>query len=165
MLEHVGRDYFPALSQVIDRVLAPDRGRGLLHFIGRNTPAPLHPWIERRIFPGAYPPTLAEVAEGVFAPARLTILDVENLRLHYARTLQHWLARFEARVGEVTAMFDDAFAHAWRLYLAGSTASFITGSLQLFQVTFARERDNSIPWTRAYLYDDRKRRTGDRGRM
>ena len=96
MLEHVGRDYFPALAHVIDRVLAPDRGRGLLHFIGRNTPAPLHPWIERRIFPGAYPPTLAEVAEGVFAPARLTILDAENLRLHYARTLQHWLARFEA---------------------------------------------------------------------
>jgi cyclopropane-fatty-acyl-phospholipid synthase len=157
MLEHVGLDYYPALSNVIDRVLAPERGRGLLHFIGRNTPAPLHPWIERRIFPGAYPPTLAEVGEGVFAPARLTVLDVENLRLHYARTLQHWLARFEARVGEVTAMFDDAFTHAWRLYLAGSTASFVTGSLQLFQVTFARERDNTIPWTRAYLYDDRKR--------
>ena len=144
MLEHVGRDYFPALAQVIDRVLAPDRGRGLLHFIGRDTPAPLHPWIERRIFPGAYPPTLAEVATGVFAPARLTILDVENLRLHYARTLQHWLARFERRVGDVVAMFDDAFARAWRLYLAGSTASFVTGSLQLFQVSFARERDNSI---------------------
>ena len=156
MLEHVGRDYFPALSGVIDYVLEPDRGRGLLHFIGRNTPAPLHPWIERRIFPGAYPPTLAEVAEGVFAPARLTILDAENLRLHYARTLQHWLARFEARAGEVTAMFDEAFAYAWRLYLAGSTASFLTGSMQLFQVTFARERDNDIPWTRDYLYTDRK---------
>jgi cyclopropane-fatty-acyl-phospholipid synthase len=157
MLEHVGRDYFPALAQVIDHVLAPDRGRGLLHFIGRNTPAPLHPWIERRIFPGAYPPTLAEVATGVFAPAQLTILDVENLRLHYARTLQHWLSRFDQRVGEVTAMFDDAFARAWRLYLAGSVASFVTGSMQLFQVSFARERDNGIPWTRAYLYDDGKR--------
>lgn len=156
MLEHVGRDYFPSLSYVIDRVLAPDSGRGLLHFIGRNTPAPLHPWIERRIFPGAYPPTLAEVAEGVFAPARLTMLDVENLRLHYARTLQHWLARFEARAGEVTAMFDEAFTRAWRLYLAGSTASFVMGSMQLFQVTFARERDNGIPWTREYIYGGRK---------
>jgi cyclopropane-fatty-acyl-phospholipid synthase len=160
MLEHVGRDYFPALAHVIDHVLAPDRGRGLLHFIGRNTPAPLHPWIERRIFPGAYPPTLAEVATGVFAPAGLTILDVENLRLHYARTLQHWLARFEQRVGEVTAMFDDAFARAWRLYLAGSTASFVTGSMQLFQVSFARERDNGIPWTREHLYDERSMTNG-----
>jgi cyclopropane-fatty-acyl-phospholipid synthase len=157
MLEHVGRDYFPALAGVIDRVLAPERGRGLLHFIGRNTPAPLHPWIERRIFPGAYPPTLAEVAEGVFAPARLTILDAENLRLHYARTLEHWLARFDARAGDAVAMFDGAFARAWRLYLAGSRASFLTGCMQLFQVTFARERDNSVPWTRAYLYDERKR--------
>jgi cyclopropane-fatty-acyl-phospholipid synthase len=157
MLEHVGRDCFPALAQVIDRVLAPDCGRGLLHFIGRDTPAPLHPWIERRIFPGAYPPTLAEVAAEVLSPARLTILDVENLRLHYARTLQHWLARFERRAGDVVAMFDDAFARAWRLYLAGSTASFVTGSLQLFQVSFARDRDNSIAWTRAHLYEAPKR--------
>jgi len=152
MLEHVGRAYFPALARVIDRVLAPERGRGLLHFIGRNAPQPLHPWIEQRIFPGAYPPTLAETADGVLRPAGLTILDVENLRLHYARTLDHWLARYEQAVDRVVDMFDEPFSRAWRVYLAGSTASFTTGCLQLFQVTFARERDNDVPWTREHLY-------------
>ena len=27
---------------------------------------------------------------------------------------------------------------AWRLYLAGSQAAFVTGSMQLFQMVFAR---------------------------
>ena len=127
-----------------------------MHSIGRNTPAPLHPWIERRIFPGAYPPALARSVGRIFEPRELSILDVENLRLHYARTLRQWLARFETRVGEVRRCSTRS-SRMWRLYLAGSIAGFTTGSLQLFQVTFAREHDNSIPWTRAYLYDDRKR--------
>jgi len=48
----------------------------------------------------------------------------------------------------VAAMFDEAFVRAWRLYLAGSQAAFVTGSMQLFQVVFARGRSNAIPWTR-----------------
>jgi cyclopropane-fatty-acyl-phospholipid synthase len=160
MLEHVGRSHYPDFAAVIDRTLVTDGGRGLLHFIGRNRPQPLHPWVERRIFPGAYPPTLAEVAEGVLAPAGLSMLDVENLRLHYARTLEHWLTRFEGTVDQVVSMFDEAFARAWRLYLAGSIAGFVNGYLQLFQVTFAREQDNHVAWTRDHLYGARRRVSG-----
>ncbi len=152
MLEHVGRPHYHSLGQVIDRVLDPVRGRGLLHFIGRNRRAPLHPWIRRRIFPGGYPPTLAEVAARVLEPWAFSILDVENLRLHYARTLAHWLARFEAAREAISARFDEAFVRTWRLYLAGSQASFLTGALQLFQIVFARPGNNAVPWTRRHLY-------------
>ena len=77
------------------------------------------------------------------------MLDVENLRLHYALTLRHWLDRFEAAATRVEEMFDEEFVRAWRLYLAGSLAAFRSGSLQLFQVVFARHGSNEIPWTRA----------------
>jgi cyclopropane-fatty-acyl-phospholipid synthase len=147
MLEHVGLASYGDLGDVIDRVLAPD-GRGLLHFIGRNKPEPLNAWITRRIFPGAYPPTLREVCEGVLEPWRLSVLDVENLRLHYARTLEHWRSRYEASSDAVRAMADETFERAWRLYLAGSQAAFGTGSMQLFQIVFARGDTNRIPWTR-----------------
>lgn len=153
MLEHVGLDQYAALARVIDRTLAPERGRGLLHFIGRNQPAPLHPWIERRIFPGAYPPTLAEVSTRILEPLNLSVSDIENLRLHYALTLRHWLDRFEEAADRVAAMFDEPFVRAWRLYLAGSVAAFDAGTMQLFQIVFARAADNDLPWTRAYLYD------------
>jgi len=147
MLEHVGLADYPALGAVIDRSLV-DGGRGLLHFIGRNRPSPLNSWIIKRIFPGAYPPALSEVFDRVLAPWDLSVTDVENLRLHYAATLDHWRRRFDMAAGDVAAMFDETFVRAWRLYLAGSQAAFITGTMQLFQVLFARGSTNAIPWTR-----------------
>jgi cyclopropane-fatty-acyl-phospholipid synthase len=150
MLEHVGPGNYRGLGALIKRVLTQE-GRGLLHSIGRDSPQPLNPWIARRIFPGAYPPTLREMSE-IFEPNGLSVLDVENLRLHYARTLQHWLENYEAREDEVRAMFDEAFVRAWRLYLAGSNRAFVHGTLQLFQVLFSRTGMNAVPRTRAHLY-------------
>ncbi len=150
MLEHVGVNHYRNLGAVIDRVLARN-GRGLVHSIGKNYAGPMNPWIEKRIFPGAYPPTLREMME-IFEPHHFSVLDVENLRLHYARTLEHWLEAFETRTDQVRAMFDEHFVRAWRLYLAGSIASFESGSLQLFQVLFTRQDNNEVPWTRTHLY-------------
>ena len=152
MLEHVGLRQFGALGDVIHRVLDPKHGRGLLHFIGRNRPEPLSRWITTRIFPGAYPPSLAEATTGVLEPHRFSVLDVENLRMHYARTLEHWQSRYEAVMPRVASQYGERFARAWQLYLAGSTVGFTSGTLQLFQVVFARERDNSVPMTRNLLY-------------
>ena len=152
MLEHVGPRHYAELGAVMDRCLDPAHGRGVLHFIGRNTAAPFSAWVRKRIFPGAHAPTLREAISGALEPYAFSVLDVENLRLHYARTLEHWLARFEASSDAVARMFDDHFVHMWRLYLAGSQASFATGCLQLFQVTFARGAFNDLRWTRAELY-------------
>lgn len=150
MLEHVGPDNYPALSNVIDRALAPN-GRGLIHSIGRNRPARMNAWIEKRIFPGGYPPTLGEMMP-IFETNNFSVLDVENLRLHYAKTLEHWLARFDQNVEKIGQMYDGNFVRAWRLYLCGSIAAFTTGSLQLFQVAFARGTHNDLPWSREHLY-------------
>jgi cyclopropane-fatty-acyl-phospholipid synthase len=152
MLEHVGLSQYQELGRVIHRTIGAS-GRGLLHFIGRDSPAQLSPWITRRIFPGAYAPTLREALQ-VLEPWNFSVWDVENLRLHYAKTLEHWLDRFERSAKQVSAMFDEEFARAWRLYLAGSLVAFRAGTLQLFQVTFAGSQCQRIPWTRAHLYTD-----------
>ena len=156
MLEHVGREHYRELGRVIHRTVG-DSGRGLLHFIGRSRPRPLNAWLRKHIFPGAYPPTLREMME-MFEPWNFTVLDVENLRLHYARTLEHWLERFERSRQQVAALFDDRFVRMWRLYLAGSAAAFHTGTMQLFQVVFGGSECNAIPWTRAYMYEPQEER-------
>jgi cyclopropane-fatty-acyl-phospholipid synthase len=150
MLEHVGADHYRELGNVIHRVVG-DSGRGLLHFIGRNRPAGLNPWIRKRIFPGGYTPSLAQ-ALGVLAPWDFSVFDVENLRFHYAKTLEHWLDRFERSADQVSAMYGPQFVRTWRLYLAGSVGAFLAGTMQLFQIVFAGRACRQIPWTRAHLY-------------
>ena len=95
---------------------------------------------------------MSEVAEAVLEPSDLSILDIENLRLHYARTCADWLARFEAAEEQVVAMTGPDLYRTWRLYLAGSQAAFRTGWMQLFQVVFRRGGDNDLAWTRDALY-------------
>lgn len=148
MLEHVGLSHYPTLGQVLRRSLRPDGGRGLLHFIGRDVPRPLSAWIRRRIFPGGYTPTLAEVFGRVLGPAGQSVIDVENLRLHYARTLAHWGARFARARNRVVGQYGEEFARSWELYLAGSQAAFETGWLQLFQIVFTPRESRPPYWCR-----------------
>jgi cyclopropane-fatty-acyl-phospholipid synthase len=150
MLEHVGMEHYGELGSIINRSL-DNAGRGLLHFIGRNKACPFSTWTRKRIFPGAYAPTIRQAME-LFEPWDFSILDIENLRFHYARTLEIWLSGFEKSAKRVEKMFGGEFVRAWRLYLAGAVAGFRAGTLQLFQIVFARTACEHIPWTRAHLY-------------
>lgn len=156
MLEHVGPEHYKELGGIVQRAIG-NSGRGLLHFIGRNYERPLSVWIKRRIFPGGHPPTLRSVMD-IFEPQDFSVLDVENLRMHYAKTLENWLERFENSFEDVKKQYSAHFARMWRLYLAGSIAAFRTGTLQLFQVVFAGRECKTIPWNRSYLYEGTERR-------
>jgi cyclopropane-fatty-acyl-phospholipid synthase len=152
MLEHIGLDNYRVLGEVIDRVLKED-GIGLVHAIGRNQPGDLNKWIETRIFPGACPPSISQMMN-VFEPFSFSVLDIENLRLHYAMTLKHWLARYEKNMHLFRPKYDENFLRSWRLYLAGSEAAFTAGTMQLFQVLFTRQRNNQLHWSRSYIYSN-----------
>jgi cyclopropane-fatty-acyl-phospholipid synthase len=150
MLEHVGPGNYEQMGRLMSRVLTPE-GRGLVHTIGRDRPGRLNEWIDKRIFPGAHPPTLREMMD-LFESSNLSVLDVENIRLHYAATLEAWLDRYEENVETVRQMFGEPFVRAWRFYLAGSITAFVRGTLQLFQVVYTRSGMNQIPSTRRHIY-------------
>ena len=152
MLEHVGLANFRTLGALIKRSLKPE-GFGLVHSIGRSFPNRTDPWIVKHIFPGGHIPSLSEMMR-VFEPYKFSILDVENLRPHYARTCESWLQNFEAVADKVADMYDDEFVRMWRLYLAGSSAGFQSGTLQLYQVVFTPRGNNKVPWTREYQYPE-----------
>ena len=152
MLEHVAKQDYQQLGEIISHCLKPE-GRGLIHSIGRIVSRPMNAWIERRIFPGACPPTLSEMMN-IFEPNKFSAYDVENIRLHYSRTLEIWAQRFEEHKDEITEMMDEEFVKAWGLYLYGSLAAFNSGELQLFQVVFSHAQNNNIPWSRHHLYND-----------
>lgn len=149
MLEHVGKaglaDYFRHLA----RLLRP-RGVALVHAIGCwDARSGSNAWLDRYIFPGGFIPGLSQVIAGV-EQSGLKLLDMEILRLHYALTLAHWSARFQAQRDTAREMFGERFCRMWEFYLAACEAGFRSGELMVFQLLLGHERD-VVPITRDYI--------------
>lgn len=143
MFEHVGERQYRAFFRQWRKLLAPG-GLSVLHTIGRLRPQSVDPWIKRYIFPGGYLPALTQLVQHT-TEAGLGVLDVENLRQHYIKTLQHWSANFQKVRDRVVSMYGEPFARMWWLYLQGSEAAFRWGGLQLWQIVLARDADALAP--------------------
>jgi cyclopropane-fatty-acyl-phospholipid synthase len=150
MFEHVGRRHYDAYFAKARDLLAED-GVFLLHTIGRSPePGTVNPFIHKYIFPGAELPSLSELMASV-ERAGLVATDVEILRLHYAKTLRHWLDRFQSNRARVAELYDERFCRMWEIYLAGCELGFRHQGMVVFQVQLARRQD-AVPLTRDYLY-------------
>ena len=80
----------------------------------------------------------------------LIVTDVEILRLHYAKTLQHWRDRFDARRADAAKLYDERFCKMWELYLAAAQTAFLYEGLAIFQLQLAKKQD-AVPLTRDYI--------------
>jgi len=136
MLEHVAIDDYRELGEIIKCCLKTD-GRGLIHSIGRTIQGPMNAWIERRIFPGARPPALSQMMQ-IFEPSNLVVYDVENLRLHYSRTLKMWAQRFEQHKPAITEMMDEEFVKA----STRANCNYFRSSSNTLQATMFRGHAN-----------------------
>lgn len=152
MFEHVGKKFIPAFIQKVSDLLKTG-GLGLLHTIGKDIPSPSDPWIFKYIFPGGYLPALHEITHEM-GKIGFSILDVENLRLHYAKTLEKWAENYEQNVENVRELFDEAFVRRWRLFLNISIAGFKFGESRLFQILFSNGLNNALPTTRSHVYHE-----------
>ncbi len=150
MFEHVGKKFIPTFIQKVSELLKTG-GLGLLHTIGKDSHSTSDPWINKYIFPGSYLPTLHEVACEM-GKTGFSILDVENLRLHYAKTLEKWVENYERNIECVRELFDEAFVKRWRLFLISSAAGFRYGESRLFQILFSNGLNNALPTTRMHVY-------------
>lgn len=150
ILEHVGRGNHREYFEVVNGLLKPG-GVSLVHSITQQTEAMMPAWIDKYIFPGGYIPSMREIIT-LFPEYGFKVLDLENLRPHYALTIDEWLRRFEEHVPEITAMYDERFVRMWRLYLAGSISSFRWGDSDLSQIVFTKGINDTLPLTREGLY-------------
>lgn len=149
MIEHVGKEYLEEYFQGIHKLLKRG-GVSLLHCItslrGGNDP-----WINKYIFPGGYIPAVKELVNHI-TDQGFHLLDMESLRRHYGKTLEHWAANFEKALPEIEKTKDEVFIRMWRLYLNSCAASFNCGNIDIHQFLFSKGLANDIPWTRNYLY-------------
>ena len=159
VLEHAGRDQLAEVIRAHADFLKAG-GLGLLHFIGHVGRYDTELFIRKHVFPGGWIPSLAEVIVEM-EHCGLEVLDVENLRRHYAPTLDAWAERFERRWDEIHALdparFDERMRRIWRCYLVGCAEMFRApgGYTHLFQVAFSKGNvtATSYPMTREQLYE------------
>jgi len=159
-LEHAGRDQLAELVHAHARYLKKG-GLGLMHFIGHVGRFNTDFFIRKYVFPGAWIPSLADVIVEL-ERAGLEVLDIENLRRHYALTLDVWAERFDRNWENIRALdpgrFDERFRRIWRVYLYGCAEMFRSpaGRTHLFQIVFAKGNvtQSSYPMGREFLYRD-----------
>jgi cyclopropane-fatty-acyl-phospholipid synthase len=150
MFEHVGARHYDEFFAKCRSLLKP-HGVMLLHTIGKlgEVSKGPDPFTEKWIFPGYHLPSLSQMCEAS-EKARLIASDVENLRLHYAYTLRHWLERATRARADIEAMYDARFFRMWEFYLAGGIVMFESGAACNYQVQYIRER-SALPITRDYM--------------
>ncbi len=176
MIEHVGQANLGAYFSTLFSLLAPG-GLVLNHGITAASPqsgelgAGIGDFIEKYIFPGGELLHVSQLLrEG--AAAGLEMLDTENLRPHYARTLWAWSDGLEGQLGQAlvalrsngsTQAQAERVLRAYRMYLAGSAMSFERGWLALHQMLATRPLQGAsfealpgaqtrYPFNRKYMY-------------
>lgn len=159
-LEHAGRHQLGELVRAHAELLK-DGGLGLIHFIGHVGRFDTDFFIRKYVFPGGWIPSLADVIVEM-EKAGLEILDIENLRRHYALTLDAWAERFDKNWDRIRALdpgrFDERFRRIWRVYLYGCAEMFRSsaGRTHLFQIVFSKGNvtQSSYPMGREFLYKE-----------
>ncbi len=150
MFEHVGKENIPVYMRAVKKMLKPG-GLSMLHTITHMKESPVNSWIEKYIFPGGYIPSLRETIWQL-PEHGFHVIDVESLRLHYARTLEHWARNYEAVIDRVREKFGERFTRMWRLYLNSCAASFRYSGLDVHQILFSRGLNNELAMTREHIY-------------
>lgn len=154
MFEHVGRRRLRAYFRKVFSLLGDD-GLFLNHGIVRPEgikDGPETLFLQREVFPGGELARLSMVIREA-GRAGFEVLDVENLRPHYALTCRCWVERLRRNAAECLKHVDPRTYRTWMLYLAGSVLGFETGGVDVCQVLMAkRGRSRLRRLTRDYMY-------------
>ena len=135
MVEHVGEEQIDVYARRLFSLLRPG-GRLLNHGIAKlkdfDTPDE-GAFSERFVFPDGVPLPLSRVVHAL-ERADLVTTHVEGLQSDYARTIGHWIERFDARWDDAVRLAGIERARIWRLYLRAARQGFETGWASVYQV-------------------------------
>lgn len=148
MIEAVGHNYYEEYFSKCNEVLKPD---GIFAFQVITSPdcryASLRrgvDWIQKHIFPGSLLPSVAKLNEAINKTSDLTMVDLKDMGLDYARTLNIWCERFNKNTAAVKALgFDDTFIRKWQYYLNYCEAAFAMRNINVMQMVYTRPNNTN----------------------
>ncbi len=143
MLEAVGARYFENYFEQCHKLLKQD---GILALQVITCPDSRFEalrdgvdWIQKHIFPGSLLPSVGSMNEAINRTGDLTLVDLKDLGLHYARTLKTWFENFNQQLEEVKQLgFSETFIRKWNYYLCYCEAAFEMRNINVMQLVYAR---------------------------
>jgi cyclopropane-fatty-acyl-phospholipid synthase len=143
MLEAVGADYYEPYFRKCHEVL---KKNGIVALQVITCPDSRFEqlkngvdWIQKHIFPGSLLPSVAALNHAVNTTGDMTLVDLKDLGLHYARTLHTWFDNFNAKRDEILHLgFDDRFTRKWNYYLCYCEAAFAMRNINVMQMVYTR---------------------------
>lgn len=156
VFEHAQEKYLEDWIRSIARGLK-EGGIGVLHFIGHQQKRETNYFIRRHVFPGCYVPGLDETVQ-LMSKHGLEVLHIENLRRHYALTLDCWAENFSRNWKKIQALdpkrFDEGFRRRWDAYFRLCAEGFrAPNNLQrLYQITFSKGNTRTYPMRNDFIY-------------
>ena len=154
--EHAQEKHLDDWIRSISRGLR-EGGIGVLHFIGHQQKRETNYFIRRHVFPGCYVPGFDETV-AVMSKYGLEVLQVENLRRHYALTLDCWAENFTKNWTKIRALdptcFDERFRRRWEAYFRLCAEGFRASSnlQRLYQITFSKGNTSTYPMRNDFIY-------------
>lgn len=150
MIEAVGHKYYQHYFRQCSSLLKPD---GLMLIQAITIPDQRYDaartsmdFIQKYIFPGGALPSHSVIASHVANDTDMQIVGVEDITLHYARTLAAWRDRFLHRIDDVKALgFDDVFVRMWEFYLAYCEGGFMERVIGTSQILMAKPLCQQLP--------------------
>jgi cyclopropane-fatty-acyl-phospholipid synthase len=143
MIEAVGWQYFDEFFRRCSQLLEPD-GLFFLQAIVIDdrlyeTEKAAKSFANTLIFPGGCLPSVEVIQRCTATQTDMSNIWLEDIGVHYARTLELWRERFIANSDLAAELgYDEPFRRLWTLWLAMSEAGFRERRLRDVQVLFAK---------------------------
>ncbi|MBS1791088.1 MAG: class I SAM-dependent methyltransferase [Acidobacteria bacterium] len=143
MIEAVGHEYFKSFFKACHELL---NRYGLLAIQAITCPDSRYEshrknvtWMQKHIFPGGLLPSIGMMNKFINETGDLQLHDLEEMGLHYARTVATWRENFNHKLESVLAMsFNEKFIRKWNYYLLSCEAGFLTRNFTVVQAIYSR---------------------------
>ncbi|MBK0379858.1 SAM-dependent methyltransferase [Mucilaginibacter segetis] len=101
-------------------------------------------WIQKHIFPGSLLPSVGAINGAVNRTGDMTMVDLKDIGMDYAKTLKLWYDQFNQNLGKVRSLgFDDTFIRKWNYYLCYCEAAFAMRNINVMHLVYTRPNNVS----------------------
>jgi cyclopropane-fatty-acyl-phospholipid synthase len=143
MIEAIGHRHYGTFFNNVDRLLTDD-GLAVIQAITIadqefDRAKRSVDFIKRYIFPGSCIPSVTALTDAMTHSSSCSLVDMEDITPHYARTLSEWQQRFDEQIDSVKNLgYDEHFIRMWRYYLSYCEGGFAERSIGNIQIAVAK---------------------------